>query len=224
MQTIRTILADDHCIFLEGLKAVLSRSEKYHFDIIGATCRGEELLQLARRQPADLLILDLNLPDVDGLEAMGIINRERIPLSVLVLTAYDDPKIVKSALKNGASGYILKDQDISELFVAIEEVLGRRTFFGRGILLADTPAARPAVGKQQTDFHLEDKFIKKYQLTRRELEILRLITHALSNKEIARELFISDQTVSVHRKNIMRKLGVSNTAGLIKAAYEYSLV
>jgi len=144
---------------------------------------------------------------------------------VLVLTVYDDPKFVKSAFKNGAHGYILKNKGIDELFVALHQVLDEHeSYIGEGVQVSENGATRAVAGKQQTDFHLEDRFIKKYNLTKRELEILRLITHAMSNKQIAQELFISDQTVSVHRKNIMRKLGVSNAAGLIKAAYDFSLV
>lgn len=225
MQIIKTILADDHCIFLEGLKSVLSKSERYGFEIVGTANNGEELLQLVRRKPADLLILDLNLTERDGLEIMQTIQRERIPLRVLVLTVYEDAKFVKSAFKNGAHGYILKNNGIEELFVALNQVLTQEeSYIGEGVHLSENGTSRATAGKQQTDFHLEDRFIKKYHLTKRELEILRLITHAMSNKQIAQELYISDQTVSVHRKNIMRKLGVSNTAGLIKAAYDFSLV
>lgn len=225
MQIIKTILADDHCIFIEGLKSVLKQSEKYTFDIVGTAVNGEELLWLLRRKPADLLILDLNLSETDGLEIIHTIQRERIALRILVLTVYDDPKFVKSAFKNGAHGYILKNKGIDELFLALHQVLnGEESYIGEGVQVSENGTARAVVGKQQTDFHFEDRFIKKYNLTKRELEILRLITHAMSNKQIAQELYISDQTVSVHRKNIMRKLGVSNTAGLIKAAYDFSLV
>lgn len=224
MQIIRTILADDHCIFIEGLKSVLSKSEKYVFEIVGTADNGEELLRLVRRKPADLLILDLNLSEIDGLEIIHSIQRERIPVRVLVFTVYDDPKFVKSAFKSGAHGYILKDKGIEELFMALQQVLTEQVYVGEGVQLSENGIARSTVGKPHTDFHLEDRFIKKYNLTKRELEILRLITHAMSNKQIAQELYISDQTVSVHRKNIMRKLGVSNTAGLIKVAYDFSLV
>lgn len=225
MQIIKTILADEHCIFIEGLKSILQKSEKYAFDVVSTASNGEELLHLIRRKPADLLILDLNLSEIDGLEIIHTIQRERIPLRVLVLTVYDDPKFVKSAFKNGAHGYILKDKSMEEFFVALQKVLTEQEpYLGEGVQLSENSAPRSVIGKQQTDFHLEDRFIKKYNLTKRELEILRLITHAMSNKQIARELYISDQTVSVHRKNIMRKLGVSNAAGLIKVAYDFSLV
>ncbi|MFN7119159.1 MAG: response regulator [Saprospiraceae bacterium] len=225
MQVIRTILADDHAIFLEGLKTVLSKSERYAFEFVGTASNGSELLKLVRRKPADLLILDLNLSEQDGLEVIQHMQRERISLRILVLTVYDDPKFVKSAFKNGANGYLLKNKGIDELFAALHQVLNSsESYIGEGVQLSENGITRTIVGKQQTDFHLEDRFIKKYNLTKRELEILRLITHAMSNKQIAQELYISDQTVSVHRKNIMKKLGVNNTAGLIKAAYDFSLV
>ncbi len=224
MQIIKTILADSHPIFIEGLKSVLGTSDKYFFDVLYTLGEGEELIRSIKKRQADLLILELNLSEVDGLEILATIQRERLSIRVLVLTTYDDPKIVKSALKYGAKGYILKDKSLNELFFAIDEVLHGHVYIGNGITLAENGRSTAVVGKQQTDFAAEDRFIKKYSLTKRELEILRLISGAMSNKEIAKELYISDQTVSVHRKNIMRKLGVSNTAGLIKVAYDYSLI
>lgn len=224
MQIIKAILADDHRIFIEGLKCVLSKSEKYKFEIVGVAHDGNELIDVVRRNPADLLILELNLPETDGLEAMKVIEKEHIPIRILTLSMYNEPKIVKSALKAGAAAYILKDKDIDELFHAMNEVFSGQTYIGDGVAMSDHGNGRGDIGNQHTDLEVEDRFVKKYHLTKREMEILRLITKALSNKEIAKELFISDQTVSVHRKNIMRKLGVSNTAGLIKAAYDYSIV
>jgi len=107
---------------------------------------------------------------------------------------------------------------------AIRVILTGKTFFGKGVRLNDPFEMVNGKREKRENDPYEDRFIKKYNLTKREIEILRLITLALSNKEIAKELFISDQTVSVHRKNIMRKLGVSNTAGLIKVAYDNSLI
>lgn len=222
MQIIKTILADDHSIFMEGLKSVLGKAERHYFDIVGTAKKGEELLHLIRHKSADLLILELNLAATDGLEVLQALQRERTTLRILILTSYDDPKFVKAAMKCGAHGYILKDKGIEELFIAIQQVLADQIYIGDGVHLQSNNAM--VTGKQQTDFHIEDRFIKKYHLTKRELEILRLITRAMSNKQIAQELYISDQTVSVHRKNIMKKLGVNNTAGLIKAAYDFSLV
>lgn len=224
MQIIKTILADDHFIFLEGLKSVLSKSTRYQFEIVGTARAGKDLLHLIHRNPADLLISELNLATIDGLEVLHTLQRERSALRILILTMYDNPKFVKEAMKAGAHGYILKDQDVEEFFQAIHQVMSDQTFLGEGVHLHENGHQYPVAGKQATDFHVEDRFTKKYNLTKRELEILRLISQAMSNKQIAHELFISDQTVSVHRKNIMKKLGVNNAAGLIKVAYDFSLV
>ncbi len=222
MQTVKTILADDQCIFIEGLKAVLHKKSSLPIDVVDCAFNGKELMEIVRRESADLLILDLKLPEKDGLEVLKILRKERVPIQVLILSRYDDPKIVKTAFKYGADGYILKDKNVTELFTAIREVLAGNTFIGEGVNLHKL-SARRFNGKPVTAV-FQDSFVKRHKLTKREVEILRLITDALSNKEIARELYISDQTVSVHRKNIMRKLGVSNTAALIKTAYDNSLV
>jgi DNA-binding NarL/FixJ family response regulator len=224
MQTVKTILADDQCIFIEGLKAVLYKKSSLPIDVVDCAFNGKELMEIVRRESADLLILDLKLPEKDGLEVLKILRKERVPIQVLILSRYDDPKIVKTAFKYGADGYILKDKNVTELFTAIREVLAGNTFIGEGVSVHKL-SARRFNGKPATAASVfQDSFVKRHKLTKREVEILRLITEALSNKEIARELYISDQTVSVHRKNIMRKLGVSNTAALIKTAYDNSLV
>ncbi len=224
MQLIKTVVADDQRIFIEGLKTVLQQHSEFRFDILASVYNGRDILRILKRTKAELLILELNLPGIDGIEIIKQINRERLDIKVLALTAYDDPKIVKSAFKAGVNAYLLKNQKVEELFIAIGAIQQGNNFLGEGVAInrSNGKGLRPHILHQMHSF--EDSFIKKHHLTKRELEILGHITQALSNKEIAKILFISDQTVSVHRKNIMRKLGVSNTAGLIKAAYDHSLV
>ena len=222
MRTIRTIIADDHRIFIEGLKTVLSRERAIRYEVLEAFYDGGTLIKEIKRLDAELLILDLNMPEKDGLEVIKYIRKEAIPIRVLAFTMYEDPKIVKMAFKLGVDGYILKDKRMDELFQAMDSLVEGETYVGEGVALSNGLFEHRKAEKGLVVF--EDRFIRKHNLTKRELEILHLITQALSNKEIAKELFISDQTVSVHRKNIMRKLGVSNTAGLIKVAYDNSLV
>ena len=226
MQVVKTILADDHRIFLEGLKTVLRRSVKKQFEIAGVAYNGQDLMELIKQRSADLLILDLSLPQKDGIEIIKAIRSGKMPIKILVLTGYDTPRIVKRAIKAGANGYILKTQKVQELFDAMQALLAGEEFFGEGIrnIVSGKQRKELKVKQYKLGQPYEDAYVKKHSLTKRELEILHLIAQALSNKEIARELFISDQTVSVHRKNIMRKLGVSNTAGLIRVAYDFSLV
>lgn len=222
MQTVRIVIADDHHLFVAGLQTILSNVDGFDFAIVGVAHDGEELIPLLKRTKPDLLILDLNMPERDGLDVLSVIRGEYKELKILTLTMYDESKIVKSAFKSGVDGYVLKSVGKNQLVRAITEVLQGHTFLGEGVKLNSIIETVPK--HMEAGMFFEDKFIKKYNLTKRELEILRLISQAMSNKEIAKELYISDQTVSVHRKNIMRKLGVSNTAGLIKIAYDNSLV
>jgi len=225
MRTIKTILADDHRIFIEGLKAVLNRHPVLHFEVIGEAGSGMELIRILKKTAeTDLIILDLNLPETNGLEVMRMLKESKTSIKILALTSHGEPDIIKSAFRFGANGYLLKNGGIAELYHAIEEVLTGERYMGEGLLL---PAESNKYSKRPPSaisFMPEGRLLKRHNLTKRELEILKLIAQAFSNKEIAKELFISDQTVSVHRKNIMRKLGATNTAGLIKIAYDNSIV
>lgn len=227
MQNIRTVIADDHQLFMEGLKNILRKSDQFNFDIVGEAANGIEVIPLLKSSYVDLLLLDLNMPESDGFDVLLKIRDQYPDLKILALTMYDEAKLVKAAFKAGVDGYVLKQTGPSELNRAIDVVMQGRTYVGDGVDIIGNQFVNGAVvnsNKKVKRDKFEDKFIQKYNLTKRELEILRLITQALSNKEIAKELFISDQTVSVHRKNIMRKLGVSNIAGLIKIAYDNSLI
>lgn len=221
---VRIFIADDHQIFIEGLKTVLNEMNgDIDCQIIGEANTGNSLLKMLKGKEVDLLLLDMNLPDMDGLEILSKIRVDKNDLKIITLTMYDESKIVKSAFKAGVDGYILKSNGVHELYEGIKEVMKGNTFMGSGVGLTNGFTSK-TVKPGRLTMSYEDRFIKKYHLTKREMEVLRLISQALSNKEIGKELFISDQTVSVHRKNIMRKLGVSNTAGLIKAAYDNSLI
>jgi len=221
---IRTVIADDHQLFTEGLKNILRRNDKFEFQIIGEAENGRDLLPILKRTYPDLLLLDLNMPEADGLDVLATIRDSYGDMKILALTMYDEAKLVKSAFKAGVDGYILKNSDPYELINAIDEVLKGKTYIGVGVQLVGARANGTTFMADKEKSKFEDKFIQKYNLTKREIEILKLISQAFSNKEIAQELFISDQTVSVHRKNIMRKLNVSNIAGLIKIAYDNSIV
>lgn len=213
----QTIISDDHPIFIEGLKSVLCQ----HITLVGCAGNGLECLELLKSNSPQLLILDLNLPEKNGFEILDWIQHHKADgPKVLVLTMYKQPHFVTKAMEKGASGYLLKDEHILHIKEAISMILKGNTYIGPN-LPKNNGICR---GHSKTNGQFKDEFLPKQKLTKRELQVLELITEAFNNKEIGQKLFISDQTVGVHRKNIMRKLGVTNTAGLIKLAFEHHLV
>jgi DNA-binding NarL/FixJ family response regulator len=220
MQSYNVLLADGYPIFLEGLQAILGKpGNRFVCDVKGVARTGSQLPELMQRIPPDLLLYDIGLPGADGLKMLPSLKKGAANTRILVISNFDDPRLVKAAFKAGADGYMLKSGSQDELFRAIEQVLSGHIFIGSGLSAVEknTNTAAPVAS-------FETRFARQYGLTRREIEILPYIGQAMSNKDISQKLYISDQTVSVHRKNIMRKLGVNNTATLIRIAYENNLV
>jgi DNA-binding NarL/FixJ family response regulator len=212
---LNVVIADDHQLFVESLKLLMQSTDAYHFNIIGVAYTGDELVDLLKANRPDLLILDINIPAKNGLEVLQEVRKSLKGTRILVLTMYDDPKIIKSAFDQKVDGYLLKNCNKDELLRAIETILQGEVYVGKGVSVANHQG-------EVTTF--EDIFQKKFQLTKRELEVLRLITQARNNGSIAKELYISEQTAAVHRKNIMRKIGVNSTAALIRVAYDNHLI
>lgn len=221
MTRMNVVIADDQPLFIKGLQSLLA-GKSSNYTVLATYQDGEELLHSLELTKADVLILDLSLLNKDGLEVIKEIkNREQAP-GILVFSRYAQSSVVKSAFQHGADGYLLKSDQEDAVLTALHHIIEGKTYLGTGVHLKKQ--TRKRYGRRNGRRSFEERFIRKYDLTKRELEVLKLITEALSNKEIAQSLFISAQTVSVHRKNIMRKLGVSNTAGIMKAAYEDNLV
>jgi DNA-binding NarL/FixJ family response regulator len=217
MKLFNILLADDYPIFMEGLQAILQKAagSLRRYNIYGMARSGRQINELLPQAGTDLLVVDVNLPDTDGLRFLPPLKKNNPGMRVLALSSTADPRVVKGALKAGADGFMLKSGTEDEFMQAVECVADGKPFLGRGLNGVCDP-----ISSQLPDH----RFARRYGLTRREIEIMPFIGQALNNKEIAGRLYISDQTVSVHRKNIMRKLGVNNTAGLIKIAYDHNLV
>ena len=225
MNMIKTILLDDHIMFTECLALGL-REYKPELSVISSVSNGEMLLEALSDRNPDLIIMDLNLPDIDGIELIPRIRKKAKGVHILVLTSYGKTKFVKEALQKGADGYLLKSTGLDSLVEAIETVLSDNTYVGEGLYITPPPNKDDDDMQEESDSGMiyEDRYMIREKLTRREREILALIAQAKNNKEIASELYISDQTVGVHRKNMMKKLGVHNTVNLVKLALEYQLV
>ena len=219
---ISIAVLDCQKMFVEGMETYF-KHEANNFEVVARICSAEDLHKATQELDFEVLILDLNIPDQEGLLIIEEV-RSLIPeLRIIVLSSYTDVKLVKAAMVNGADGYVSKSSTFSELLYAIEEVSSGNTYIGDGLRTSPPVASKSRI-PQKTTSEYEDVFTIKQKLTKRESEILELLTQGLSNKHIAGKLYISDQTVGVHRKNMMRKLGIRNTASLIKYALENHLV
>lgn len=226
MNTIKTIMADCQTLMIEGLSAIFDTIRNPVVNIEETASTAKELKQKVGLICYDLLIMDINFPGEDGIELIPQLKELCPNMRIIVLTTYTDRKFVKRAFLNGTDGYILKSNDSLDLITGINTVMEGDTYMSDGLRL--TPAATrtfvtQAVASLSNRFY-EDSYSMKQRLTKREQEILNLIAESKNNREIAKELYISDQTVGVHRKNIMRKLGVRSTVNLIKFAIEHQLV
>lgn len=208
---IQIAITDDHTIVIEGIKTMLKSNKEIQvvqsFENLTDTF---ELLDIH----IDVLLLDINLPDGNGINACKDLLKKNPDLKVIALTNFEDSIFIKQILKNGAMGYLLKNTSKNELTQAIHEVMQGNRFLPKkisDILLNDS------IGKENSSY-----FIPK--LTQREKEILALIIKEYTTDEIANKMFISTKTVESHRSNLIQKLGVKNSAGLVRVAFEKGLV
>ena len=204
---IRILIADDHPLVLDGIASCLEDFD--HIEVIGKAKTGREALEKSEELRPDIVLLDINMPEVNGLDATALF-RERFPdIKLLILSMHDNHEYISSAIRNGARGYVLKDVPSEEIVTAIEAVHMGGTYFSSGvseILLS----------------HGQDS--KVGPLTSREQTILLLLADGKSNKHVARELDISVRTAEVHRRNIKRKLNINSTAGLTRYVIEHEQI
>ena len=213
---IRVFITDDHEIYLEGLSLLLSKQEG--IEVIGTATSGKELLECVNKGlGVDILLLDVYLPDMPEEEILQQIRAAQPNLRVIYLTLLRGTRYVHKLSKYNIQGYILKNASLDELLTALKSVHEGGRFFSKDI----------HIGDRDEDFRntitIEDRQIDEI-LSRRELEVLRLICKEYSNAEIAEKLFLSVSTVETHRKNLIAKLGVNNTVGLVKFALRNNLI
>jgi DNA-binding NarL/FixJ family response regulator len=204
---IRIALADDHTLFAKGLEGLLEEHED--LKVIGLFPNGKALIEFLPGNNVDVILTDLNMPILDGFGVLDTCKTKFPDIKVIVLSMYDDEKIYRNCMLKGADGFILKDADPDELVFTIHEI-----FEGRHV----KSFARVIQQANQDSFY--DSFRVKYSLSRREVEIMRLIKDGNLNKEIAKELSLSIQTVETHRKNVYLKLQVSSRIELVNKANE----
>lgn len=208
----KVILADDHQLFIEGVRTVLA--EVNDLAVIATVNDGEALMKKIQTDEVDVVLLDLNMPKLDGLKCLKEIKATKPAVKVLVLTNYNQPELIDEVRKLKADGFIVKNSSASELRDAVVKIIAGEKLFHEG-------QKSPVL--DETSYFFDD-FLKKFKLTRREVDIIRLVCRELSSKQIAAELHLSEFTVSTHRKNIQRKLNIKNVAGLVAFAKEHQLV
>ena len=202
---MRVLIADDHRLMVEGTKQALERAGD--FDVVGEAVNGSQVLPLVRRLKPDLVLLDLRMPQMDGLTCLTKIRKEFPDMKVAMLSVSQDPELIQTALKRGANAYIVKSIDPDDLAGALRQALEGNVFTTAGI--TEDPGERAA---------------KDAGLTDRELGIIRAVARGLSNEAISKELWVAEQTVKFHLTNIYRKLGVTNRTEAARYAFEQGLV
>ena len=215
MKKINVLLVDDHTVVRQGLRALLQSEED--IEVSGEAENGRQAVMLARKTPPDVVVMDIAMPLLNGLEATRQILKMIPTARVLVLTSYGDDECVEQMMQAGASGYLIKQTAANDLLKAIREVQRGNAFFSPAIAKRLRDQCREAFTSGQPPR-------KTSELTSREAEVLQLIAEGFSNKQIAGELCISIKTVEKHRQQVMNKLNIHDVAGLTRYAVSKGLV
>lgn len=212
---LKVFITDDHELYLEGLVLLLNKQPG--IQVVGSALTGKELLQKLPELEVDILLLDVHLPDTGEEELLKTIRAAHPELKILYLTIMRGTRYIHKLIRHDIHGYILKNTSIEELVKALRTVSEGKKYFSKEINIIDT----------DQDFRntvtIEDKKVEEI-LSKREIEVLTLICKEYSNSEIAEKLFLSVSTVETHRKNLIAKLGVNNTVGLVKFALRNNLI
>ena len=201
----KILLIDDHHLFNDGLKSLLSSEE--NIEIVGQVYEAKNVLHEIQRLLPELIFLDINLPDKNGIELAGEVLKNFPSVKIILLTMYSDSQIYKEALKTGVHGYILKNSSKQDLLSGIQAVINGKTFFDAKL-------------NEKIEEVPSNDLAKKFALTAREKEIIKWVKDGLDSYQIADKMFLSYHTIKTHRRNIHFKLGTSTTSELIKFANE----
>ncbi|WP_276485278.1 response regulator transcription factor [Paraflavitalea pollutisoli] len=212
---LKLFITDDHELYLEGLTLLLNKQDG--IQVVGSAMTGESLLRQLPDLDIDVLLLDVHLPDIEEEDLLKKLRALKPQLKILYLTIMRGTRYIHKLVKYDVQGYLLKNSSIDELKTALRSIADGQKYFSKEINILDT----------EQDFRhtitIEDKKVDEI-LSRREIEILTLICKEYSNSEIAEKLFLSVSTVETHRKNLIAKLGVNNTVGLVKFALKNKLI
>ncbi|PLX11260.1 MAG: DNA-binding response regulator [Marinilabiliales bacterium] len=211
MEQIKIVLVDDHQMFRDGVKSVLSDEE--NIEVIGEVGNAKDLYELLKLQTPDLVITDISMPDISGIELSKYISENFPGIKILILSMHSNEEFITKALNAGANGYLPKDTSMNELLEAINTIYKGDNYFNKDI---SNTILKTFIGKSKESEN-------EKSLTKREKEIVKLVVDGLTNKEIAERLFISIRTVDSHKNNILQKLNLKSSVELVKYAIKNKL-
>lgn len=211
MEENKVIIVDDHKMFRSGLRFLLSNIP--NITVIGEASNGKEFLKMAENETIDIALMDINMPEMNGIDATRIAMEKYPDLKVIVLSMHGEEEYYDQMLDAGVKGFLLKNSDADELIAAIEAVIAGKSYFSQELLVDILDQKR--LQKLRTD---------AVKLSTRELEVLKLICDGFSNAEIAEQLFISHRTVDRHRANLLSKTGCKNSTSLVMYAVKNKIV
>lgn len=212
MGAINLAIIDDHEVVINGLKVMLSNHDG--LKIVFATTQADVLMSFLKSYGADVILMDIQMPEISGIDLCKMVLKQYADIKIIAFSSFDDTHYIKQILRNGASGYVLKNADQQTIITAIQTVMEGEEFIDESIkklLIHES-----ITGQRRSMFEIP--------LTKREKEILKMIAEENTNQQIAEALFISLRTVETHRLNITQKLGVKNAAGLVKEAMRRGLI
>lgn len=215
---IKVLLVDDHKIIRDGIKAMLSDAE--NIEIVGECEDGSLVVPFLDKNEVDIIFMDVSMPKQNGIETTKQVIEKYPKAKVIALTMHNQESYITKMLKVGAVGYVLKNTGCDDLLSAIKSVNEGQSYFSSDV----SEIMMSKFMKKPTDNYVNPDMISTEDLTTREKEIIKLISDELTNNEIAEKLFISPRTVDTHRRNLLQKLGVKNTAGLVKFAMNNNLL
>ena len=211
MSKKRILLVDDHQLVLDGLDNFIS--ELSSVEVIGQANNGQDAITYADALSPDLILMDLDMPILSGIQATQDIKRNHPKIKIIIVSMHNEKGLIKKLISFGADGYLMKNSSKQEVLDAIESVLEGHKYFSEEVLTSLDNSKKS-----------DDSSNELSLLTDREIEIVRLVADGLTNKEIGEKLFISNRTVDTHRTNLMKKLEITNVAGLIRFAFKNRII
>jgi DNA-binding NarL/FixJ family response regulator len=221
MDQTRVLLVDDHQLIIDGLRGFIETNAAYV--VVGEANTGTEAIRLASVLNPHVILMDIEMPEMSGIQACLEIKKINPAVKIIIVSMHNEKQLIKKLIDQGADGYLLKNSQQSEVMEAIEKVLKNQSYFSQEVtlsLLDKSPTKNNDAAGTGRDLSLQHIS----QLTEREIEILKLVAQGMTNKEIGDTLSISHRTVDTHRTNLMKKLDVTNVAGLIRFAFKQGLI